>query len=121
MQAELKSSLYKEDKESVLSTDDYAGFEKSELEDLFPKALIADMTDRWLRAPIGNFGDVVKLGEPIIPQIESWAKSGDVELPEGWKLEMAKLVKQRALAAGLTKIPEDIREKWIKLFEALDG
>jgi hypothetical protein len=121
MQTELKSSLYKEEPDSVLSTDNFSGIEKSEVEDLFPQALVADVVDRWLRAPGEDFGSVVKVGEPIIPQIEAWAQAEAVELATGWKVDLAKLVKKRALAEGVEKIPEEVRERWIKLFEALDG
>jgi 5S rRNA maturation endonuclease (ribonuclease M5) len=120
MRTELQSSLYSEKKELVLNTDDFVGFEKSEIEDLMPPALIADVIDRWIRAPAEEFQYALKEGHPIVPQIEAWANSQSTELPDGWKVELAKRVKKKALADGISKVSEGYKDKWVKLFTALN-
>ena len=90
MATDMKNGLYKLAKDRILSTTTYVGFDKSEVEDLFPCEFLADVVDRWERRSDTPFSDVVKSGSPIVPQIESWAVSQGIELPEGWKVEIAR-------------------------------
>ncbi len=119
MQAELKTSLYVDEKEAVLNVDDFVGFSGAEGEDLFPPGLVAEVFDRWLR-PEHDFADVLVVGKPIVPQIEVWARQNEVLLEEGWKVELAKRVKARTLEKGVDTIPASYRENWKKLFEAFN-
>ena len=56
--------------------------------------------DRWQRRPEVLFSDVVKKGRPVVAQIEEWADSQNLELPDFWKVELARRVKERALSVG---------------------
>ena len=71
--------------------------------------------DAVFRTADGPFADVVKSGEAITPQIEAWAKQQTIQLDLGWKVDVAKRVKQRLLS----EITVDDRavELWRKLFE----
>jgi energy-coupling factor transporter ATP-binding protein EcfA2 len=120
MQVELKTSLYVEKKEAILNMDDFVGFTGAEGEDLFPPDLLADVIDRWLR-PESDFVDALVTGKPIVPQIEAWAKQNNVSLEEGWKVELAKRVKARALEKGIDAIPIPYRANWKKLFETFNS
>ena len=81
---------------------------------------LAKTMDSWQRRPDVLFCDVVKEGEPIVPQIEKWAASQNLELPTFWKVELAKRVKQRALDAGQDNFDEKTISKWQCLFNALE-
>ena len=115
MAKELRSSTYLQDKESVLLTDEFVDFERSEIEDLFPPDLILDVLDRWLR-PEEQWKTLVQVGKPIVPEVEKCAKSMELQLAGGWKVELAKRVKKRLLGDGLKVIPERYTNKWKELF-----
>jgi hypothetical protein len=61
----------------------------------------------------------LKKCDPLRHQIEAWAAKYKVELPKpGWKVEIAKRVKQRMLAEGPEALSSDVRARWEKLFVA---
>lgn len=95
--------------------------EDSEIEDLLPPELIARELDRWQRGSDVPVADEMKPGTPIVPQIEAWAVRHKVELVKpGWKVELAKRVKQRLLTEGpqWQSLSSDIHDRWEKLFTA---
>jgi hypothetical protein len=116
MLKELRTNLYSADDRKLLCTDSYAGFVGSEVEDLLPPAIVADAVDRHLRNADLPFAEVLKAG-PIVPQIELWAKSQSVELELGWKVEVAKRVKQSLLTKGISAVDSSTTGTWIKMFE----
>jgi hypothetical protein len=75
--------------------------------------------DRWGRKADVPFVDVVKSGEPIVPQIEEWAKSQGVPLDDGWKVDVAREAKRRALESTKPPFDNPTLDKWAKLFEDL--
>ena len=121
MSNDLKNGLYQSAKNRILSTDQFAGFEDSEIEDLFPQKFLADVVDRWERRADAVFSDFVEAGKPIVPQIETWAKSEGIILEEGWKVDLARETKKRALALGADKMGEDTIKMWAKLFKHFEG
>jgi hypothetical protein len=58
------------------------------------------------------------MGMPIVPQIEAWAKSQSIELYDGWKVDIAREAKRRALVPTHFFDAATI-EKWGKLFDNL--
>ncbi|WP_371881496.1 AAA family ATPase [Caballeronia sp. S22] len=116
MAAELSSGLYNGEQKKVLSTDEFAGFKGSELEDLIPNQRFVDAVDRVFRAREQLFSEVALPGNPIVPQVEAWAKREGMELPPGWKVEVAKRVKAVLLTKGIDYVEEDLIERWVKLF-----
>jgi hypothetical protein len=92
----------------------------SEIEDLIPSDMIVRELDRWQRSAEVPFADELKPGQPIVPQIEAWAARHKVELSKpGWKVELAKRVKQRLLAEGPQSVAPDVLDRWTKLFYCL--
>jgi hypothetical protein len=97
----------------------FTGIAGSEVEDLIPPELIVRELDRWLRNSDVQFADEIQSGLPIVPQIEAWASRHKQELPKpGWKVELAKRVKQRILADGPEALSVDVLSRWEKLFVA---
>lgn len=104
---------------TVMEIELFTGVAGSEIEDLIPAEVIARELDRWLRSPDVPFAEEMQSGSPIVPQIEAWAMRHKVELPKpGWKVELAKRVKQRMLAEGPEVLSSEVLAKWEKLFAA---
>ncbi len=116
MASELLKSLYSGEKEKILITDDFIGFDQSEIEDLMPIDFLAEVMDRWQRRPDVLFRDVVENGKPIVGQIENWADSQKLDLPDFWKVELARRAKQRALDVGLEYFNAETVDQWQNLF-----
>ncbi len=118
---QLTASFYAAAKERVLEVETFSGLSGSEIEDLIPSDVIAQVLDRWQRGPEQAFADSIKEGQPIVPQIELWAKSNNVALvAPAWKVELAKRVKQALLSKAGKNVPEAYLSRWEALFKALD-
>ena len=116
MANELKTSLYKGDEQKVLSTDEFARFAGSELEDLVPHQRFVDAVDRIFRASDQQFAEVAANSKPIVPQVEAWAKQEKIELAQGWKVEVAKRVKTTLLSKGISDVDDGLVQQWVSLF-----
>jgi hypothetical protein len=113
---DMENGLYKTAKERILITDKYVDFEASEIEDLFPPDFFAEVVDRWQRGADEPFIDILSAGKPIIPQIEAWASSQGISLLDGWKVDLSREVKKRALVRGIKKFDAAVVERWTQLF-----
>lgn len=118
MRANLAQGLYSESPDKVLNVGEFAGYEQAEIEDLIPFDILADELDRMERDPDVRFADVVRAGEPVVGQIEEWARTHGVDLDPHWKVALSIKVKQRMLTRGLATVPDDVVERWVALFEA---
>ncbi|QQK03794.1 AAA family ATPase [Burkholderia anthina] len=121
MATELRTSLYRDEPTKVLTTNDYAGFGDSELEDLVPADRFVDAVDRMFRNSDRPFEECFKKGEPVVPQVESWAEKEGIALPQGWKVEVAKRVKQTTLNKGIHAVEAALVDAWVRLFERIDS
>lgn len=117
---EMCSSLYQGDPDRLINVASFVPYEGAEVEDLFPASLIADAIDRQFRVsePEDEFAVIAKDDAPIVPQIEAWAATHSITLALGWKVDLAKRVKQQLLARGLASVPDEAAASWVKLFEA---
>lgn len=118
MARDMKNGPYQAQQEKVLQTDIWVGFSGSEVEDLFPGEFLAEAVDRIERRPETSFSEVIKPGQPIVPQIERWAADANIELAKGWKVDLAREVKQRALTRGCDYF-ESSMSSWREMFSAL--
>jgi hypothetical protein len=80
---------------------DFINMADAEIEDLFPQELIAKFVTRYLQRLAAiqddDFYEVVESGKPVIPQVEAYASKNGIALPESWKVDIAKLVKESLL------------------------
>ena len=120
MAATLKSGLYAEAPERVLSVDDFVEVKAAEVEDLFPKKFLAEAVDRMEREPETRLVDVIQDERPFVGQVEDWAQSEGVRLAEHWKVELSTRVKKRILTAGIGYFNNGTVERWITLFKAFE-
>jgi hypothetical protein len=116
MATDMQNGLYQTSKDRILSTNSYVGIIDSEIEDLLPPEFLGDVVDRWERRSDTAFKDVLKAGQPIVPQIEAWATAEGITLEEGWKVDLAREAKKRALNLGLGKFDKDVVAMWARLF-----
>ena len=119
MARDITNGLYQSSKERVLSTDKYVGFPNSEIEDLVPVTFLADVIDRWERRPNTPFADVVCAGEPIVPQITEWFRQHDIVPVNGWKVDLSREFKRRALSAKTDTFGATDLERWTALFKEI--
>lgn len=115
----LREGLYAGEANLLLEMESFTGMADSEIEDLIPAEVIARELDRWLRNSDVPFADEMQTGKPIVPQVETWAARHKIQLAKpGWKVELAKRVKQRLLAEGPEALSPDVLSRWDKLFAA---
>ncbi len=112
--AQLRGSLYSGAQDKLLCVADFVPLPEAEIEDLIPADLIVKAVDVVFRVSDKAFADIVKSGVAIVPQIENWAKSNGIKLELGWKVEVAKRVKQRILDG--TAIGDETVKLWETIF-----
>jgi hypothetical protein len=115
----LRENLYVNEPDLILEVEPFAGLTNAEIEDLMPTDLLTRELDRWLRNADVAFAEEYKPGTAIVPQIEAWAAKHRVELSKpGWKVELAKRVKQRLLSDGPTSLKPETLHLWTSVFDS---
>jgi hypothetical protein len=104
--------LYGQSTDRELAVGDLIGIENAEVEDLIPFALMLEAVTRLLRGE-SDFQDSAQKGKPIVPQIEAYAARCGVDLAKGWKVDLARFIKQRLIKGA--EIGESI-DLWKSLF-----
>lgn len=120
---QLSSSAYKTFENRIIQTKDICGLENSEIEDLLPPPFLADMITRYFRKQPTeeDFSELVEVGQPIVPQVEQYAKENALELELGWKVEVAKAAKARLTPTkSINGMNETIEQQWVALFEKFE-
>ncbi len=118
MARDMRNGPYQAQQLKIMQTDEWVDFSGSEIEDLFPAEFVAGAVDRIERRPENSFSDHLNHGAPIVPQIEKWALDAGVNLATGWKVDLAREVKQRALSKGYEYFTSSL-ESWRRMFEKL--
>lgn len=95
----------------------FIGEGEFEIEDLIPTSAIVQFIDRKYRCD-QYFEDFYHQGEPIVNQIEIWAKQNKVSLEDGWKVELARSIHNRFEKIALN-IEDAQKNIWIEVFRAL--
>lgn len=118
MKNSLLKDLYKDFSEKIIEIEDILGLEKSEVEDLIPYELIERFVIRLSRGTEIDFFETYIDSEAILPQIEQYFKENSIDLPPGWKVDLAREVKMGLLNPRLSKyITADVEKKWEELFQ----
>lgn len=115
---QLKSGRYKDEQEKVLQVGDFLDDKMYEIEDLLPAYEIISLIDRRYR---GNryFDEYYKEGEPVVDQIEAWARDNNVVLGKNsWKVEIAKDAANR-FDKFMREVNDHLVEAWKKMFDRL--
>lgn len=116
-QKQLTKGRYRDEKEKVLGVADFLGNKEYEIEDFIPANSLISIIERQYRSD-QYFEDFYIDGEPIVDQIEAWAKKNKIQLEDGWKVEIARIAQNR-FDKIMESIPQEMEENWKKLFEKL--
>lgn len=118
----LETSTYKNCKEKIISIEEITALDQSEVEDIIPFSVIEKKVQSLLMIDDDDEeGFEYEAGKPILPQIEQYAKEQSIELPQGWKVELARTFNRRVFGKKKVKIPEENQNMWVKLFNRLLG
>lgn len=114
----LQSGLYKHNTDAIIDVGEFLDFDDGEVEDLLPPKLMARQIGRLFRdVEDEDFEDFLVTGQAIVPQVEAFAAKYNISLPKGWKVDVAKGVKQQLQKAKTGTVPDEYLEKWETLFD----
>ena len=115
----LLSGLYQEDKKSLIEIGSFISVDNAEIEDLVPLRFL----EKGINKLFNNiddeeeqFEDGYDESKAITPQIEEFAKNNSIELPKGWKVDLAKTTKSQILKSK--EIETETLTLWKKLFDS---
>jgi len=113
----LLNDKYKTCKDKVIEVNDFIDGKPYEIEDLIPPDLIVKTIDRMFRGK-NYFEDGYIKNEPIVDQIESWAKNNSIVLELGWKVDLAREILNRS-EKHFESIEPSIEKLWTEIFVKL--
>lgn len=91
-----------------------------EVEDLFKPTFLVPIVAKFFRGAGEDFDEFYQPGKPIMTQAEMYARKHALPLGDGWKVEIAKAAKVKALRSGNSVAEMEVTDgAWAKLFEAL--
>lgn len=114
----LKKDLYKDEEHKLICLKDFVeGLEAVEIEDIIPFSCISKAIDRLFRnVDDFEFDEVYDSKKSLLSQIEEYARMNRVQLPKGYKVEIAKFAKQKIINMSEKEKEVDI---WITIFEQI--
>lgn len=113
----LLSSLYKGSEGKIIEISEFVKKENSEIEDIIPYKYQKRSIDRLFnKVEDIYFEDKYNQEKSIVNQVEEFAKQNNVELPKGWKVDVAKDVKKQLSAFKKSDIEQEYIDIWKKLF-----
>lgn len=114
----LKKDLYKDEEHKLICLKDFVeGLEAVEIEDIIPFSCISKAIDRLFRSVDDfEFDEVYDSKKPLLSQIEEYAQMNRVQLPKGYKVEIAKFAKKKIINMSEKEKEVDV---WIKIFEEI--
>lgn len=113
----LQSGLYKHNTDAVIDVGEFLDFDNGEVEDLLPPKLMTRQIGRLFRdVEDEDFEDFLVTGQAIVPQVEAFAAKYNITLPKGWKVDVARGVKQQLIKAKAGVIPDEYLTRWENLF-----
>ena len=116
-QKQLKTGKYIDQKEKVIGVKDFLGDDVFEIEDLLEPSSIIKLIDKKYRAE-NDFEDSYSKDKPIVDQIEDWAKTENIIMEKGWKVDIARDL-QNKFEKSFEKVDEKYITIWKNLFENL--
>lgn len=101
--------------------EDYTSLVNSEVEDIVPYDLLQRPIDRLFNNVDLDFSSTYDSAKPIIPQIEQFAVDNNIELPEGYKVELARQFKQILIARSDKYADATVIDMWANIFNKILG
>ena len=114
----LQSGLYKHNTDAIIDVGEFLDFDNGEVEDLLPPKLMTRQIGRLFRdVEDEDFEDFLVTEQAIVPQVEAFAAKYNITLPKGWKVDVARGVKQQLQKAKIDSVPDEYLKKWETLFD----
>jgi predicted ATP-dependent endonuclease of OLD family len=119
-QKQLQKDLYADAKEKVLSISTFIKDGEYEIEDLMPIEELARTFSKQYRRVNSeeDFDYSFDKTQPIVNQMEAYAKENGYTLTDGWKVDLAKDC-QKNFDRILEKTSDDLKNSWIVLFDKI--
>lgn len=114
----LQSGLYKHNVDAIIDVGEFLDFDNGEVEDLLPPKFMIRQISRLFRdVEDEDFEDFLVTGQAIVPQVEAFAAKYNITLLKGWKVDVARGVKQQLQKAKTGTVPDEYLKKWEALFD----
>lgn len=118
----LQSGLYKHKTNAIIDVGEFFDFDNAEIEDLIPTNLMANQISRLFRdVDDEDFEDYLVEGQAIVPQVESFAEKYNITLSKGWKVDIAKGIKNKLQKTKTSVVPDEYLKIWGNLFNKFNG
>lgn len=116
----IKKELYKDFGDKIIEIEDLVDIPFGEVEDLIPIELLERRLNNIIGRTEDDFIDSYDSSKAIIPQIEQFCINNQVDLPKGWKVDLARNVKKDILNPKSSRcISQDIEDVWKALFNKI--
>lgn len=116
----LLRDLYWEQSEKIISIGDILKRENVEIEDLIPEEIMIRPVELLISSRDFDFKEEYDTTQPIISQIEKWGESFNIDLLPGYKVQLAKDVKQEMLKPKyLGNVNEEYVNNWKRIFDQI--
>lgn len=112
---QLVNGMYKEQRHRVLTVGSFLGEKDFEIEDFIPAEKLIKLIDRTYKVD-NYFEEYYKEGEPIVDQVEKWAKQNNLVLENGWKVDLAKAAINQ-FDRTMNNPPVELQQIWETLFQ----
>lgn len=116
----LIKDLYKDEPGKIILLGDLTKKENIEVEDIIPLNCLSKAIDKYFReVDEFDFEDIYDPAIPLITQIEQNAEKYNIELPIGYKVELAKAAKSKILKL---KENDDVEKQniWLDIFNQIN-
>ncbi|GHU86509.1 hypothetical protein FACS1894153_3730 [Bacteroidia bacterium] len=119
-QKQLTNGLYADAKDKVLSISTFIKDGEYEIEDLMPIEELARTFSKQYRSVNSeeDFDYSFDRTQPIVNQMETFAKENGYRLTEGWKVDLAKEC-QKSFDRILDKTSDELKNSWVTLFDKI--
>lgn len=117
----LVSNLYNGSEKRIIEIKEFSDVTNCEVEDIIPIELQKRSIDKLFhKAEDAYFEDDYQAGISLVNQVEQFAQNHALELPKGWKVDVAKDVKKQISMRKKVDIDSSYIDKWKKLFLKLN-
>lgn len=116
----LLQDLYREQPKKIIAIGDILNKQNAEIEDLMPQEIMARPVEFLINDRDFSFDQEYDESQPIINQIEKWSEEFNVDLSLGYKVQLAKDVKQEMLKSKfLGNVDNKLVNIWEQLFDKI--
>jgi len=114
--ASLLSELYSGKENKIHLISDFCNISDAEVEDFIDTTFLKHIISRYFRGQ-DDFIDLYNDKEAIVPQIKKYIVASKIDVPDGWKVEIAREYKRKMLiGTNVDNIPQERINMWEALF-----